>query len=82
MNYQFVFFQNGKELYHGAGVNKIGGDYSYFIFENPGSITIRIENLANPNFFAEENTVVLVDMIKIIVPAILFIIVLFWMKKI
>ncbi len=123
MNYEFIIFQNGKELYRGSGINQIGGDYRNFVFEDSGAIIIRFENIHNPNIFAEGSTVVgdtptekavrTVDftavtydnpeksehgeykiapaarlefyyelaMLLILVPAGLFIGVLFWMKK-
>ena len=123
MNYEFVIFQNGKELHRGSGVNQIGGDYRNFVFEESGSIIIRFVNIHSSTLFAEESTVVSgseaqkaartveftavvydnpektaygeyqiapaarlefyyeLAMLLILVPAGLFIVVLFWMKK-
>jgi plastocyanin len=58
MNYEFVIFQNGKEVHRDRGINEIGGDYRNFVFEESGSIIIRFENIHNPNVFAEESTIV------------------------
>ena len=58
MHYDFIIYQNGKELYRDSGINQIGGDYRNFVFEESGSIIIRFENIRNPNILAEETTVV------------------------
>jgi plastocyanin len=58
MHYDFIIYQNGKELYRDSGINQIGGDYRNFVFEEPGSIIIRFENIRNPNILAEGTTVV------------------------
>ena len=58
MNYDFIIFQNGKELYRDSGENQIGGDYRNFVFEESGSIIIRFENIINPNIFAQDSTIV------------------------
>ena len=58
MHYDFIIYQNGKELYRDSGINQIGGDYRNFVFEEQGSIIIRFENIRNPNILAEGTTVV------------------------
>jgi plastocyanin len=58
MRYDFVIFQNGKELYRGEGVNEIGGDYRNFVFDESGSIIIRFENIVSSSFLAEESVTV------------------------
>ena len=58
MHYDFIIFQNGKELYRDSGINQIGGDYRNHVFEEPGSIIIRFENIQNPGLLAEGSTTV------------------------
>lgn len=58
MRYDFVIFQNGKEIYRGEGVNEIGGDFRNFVFEESGSIIIRFENIVSAGILAEESVTV------------------------
>ena len=51
--YDFIIIQNDNEIFRSNGLLQIGGDYRNFIFENSGPITIRFENLDNPNLFIE-----------------------------
>lgn len=123
MKYNFIIFQNGKEIYRGEGMNEIGGDYRNFVFDESGSIIIRFENIVSSSILAEESVTVegetankaarSVDFTAvaydnpeqsthedfhiapaprlefyyeiaiaiIIIPAIMFIFVLYWMKK-
>lgn len=45
--YDFVIFQNGKELLRRSSLSQVGADVQEFIFTNPGVVNIRIENVAN-----------------------------------
>lgn len=123
MRYDFIIFQNGKEIYRGEGVNEIGGDFRNFVFDESGSITIRFENIISASILAEESVTVSgevsskdsrsVDFTTVVydnpekstheefhiapaprltfyyeiaiaiiaIPAIMFIMILFWMKK-
>lgn len=45
MRYDFIVIQNGVELFRDTGLTGIGGDYRNFIFDKPGSIEIRFENI-------------------------------------
>lgn len=58
MNYAFVIYQNGQEIFRDKGVNQIGGDYRNFIFTESGSIIIRIEKINSSAIFAEESVTV------------------------
>jgi len=58
MKYNFVIFQNGKEIFRDEGLSQIGGDYRNFIFSDSGSIIIRIEGIHSPSIFAEESVTV------------------------
>lgn len=58
MKYNFIIFQNGKEIYRGEGLNEIGGDYRNFVFEDSGSIIIRFEKIVSSGIFAEESVTV------------------------
>ena len=61
MNYNFVIFQNGQEIFRDEGVNQIGGDYRNFIFSDSGSVIIRIEGIQSSSIFAEESVTVFGD---------------------
>lgn len=58
MKYNFIIFQNGKEIFRDEGLNQIGGDYRNFIFSDSGSIIIRIEGIHSPSILAEEGVTV------------------------
>ena len=123
MKYDFIIFQNGKEIYKDSGINEIGGDYRNFVFEESGTIIIRFENIVSSSLLAEESvtvggegvsrdersvdfTAVAYDnpeksthedfhiapaprlefyyeiaIVIILIPAVLFIFVIYWMKK-
>jgi len=61
MKYNFVIFQNGKEIFRDEGLSQIGGDYRNFVFSDSGSIIIRIEGIQTPSIFAEESVTVFGD---------------------
>ena len=58
MKYDFIIFQNGKEIFRDEGLSQIGGDYRNFVFSDSGSIIIRIEGIHSPSLFAEESVTV------------------------
>lgn len=58
MNYNFIIFQNGKEVFRDEGLSQIGGDYRNFIFSDSGSIIIRIEGIKSQSILAEEGVTV------------------------
>ena len=58
MKYNFIIFQNGKEIYRDEGLSQIGGDYRNFVFSESGSIIVRIEGIQSPSIFAEESVTV------------------------
>ncbi len=58
MKYDFIIFQNGKEIFRDEGLSQIGGDYRNFVFSDSGSIIIRIEGIHSPSIFAEEGVTV------------------------
>lgn len=58
MKYNFIIFQNGKEIFRDEGVNQIGGDYRNFVFSNSGSIIIRIEGIHSSSLIAEDSVTV------------------------
>jgi plastocyanin len=62
MKYNFVIFQNGKEIFRDEGLNQIGGDYRNFVFSDSGSIIIRIEGIHTPSVFVEESVTVFGNM--------------------
>jgi len=62
MKYNFIIFQNGKEIFRDEGISQIGGDYRNFIFSDSGSIIIRIEGIHSPSIFAEESVTVKGDL--------------------
>ena len=58
MKYNFIIFQNGKEIFRDEGLNQIGGDYRNYIFSDSGSIIVRIEGIHSPSLLAEEGVTV------------------------
>ena len=58
MKYDFVILQNGREIFRDGGMNQIGGDYRNFVFDDPGSIIIRIEGIHSPSILAEGSVTV------------------------
>ena len=58
MDYEIAIFQNGQEIFRDKGTSQIGGDYRNFIFDNSGSIIIRIEGIQTPSLLAEESVTV------------------------
>jgi len=62
MKYNFVIFQNGKEIFRDEGLSQIGGDYRNFVFSDSGSIIIRVEGIHTPSIFAEESVTVFGNM--------------------
>ncbi len=47
MSYDIIIIQNGRELFRDNGLTQVGGDYRNFIFEEPGTIEIRFENIVS-----------------------------------
>ena len=58
MDYEIAIFQNGQEIFRDKGTSQIGGDYRNFIFDNSGSIIIRIDGIQTPSLLAEESVTV------------------------
>ena len=58
MKYDFIIFQNGKEIFRDEGLNQIGGDYRNFVFDDSGSIIIRIYGIEALSLLAEESVTV------------------------
>jgi plastocyanin len=58
MKYHFIIFQNGIEIFRDEGLNQIGGDYRNFVFDESGSIIIRIEGIETSSILADESTTV------------------------
>ncbi|MDX1595362.1 MAG: plastocyanin/azurin family copper-binding protein [Nitrosopumilaceae archaeon] len=58
MEYDFVIYQNGKEIHRDTGKNQIGGDYRNFVFDSAGSIIIRIEGIQKTGILTEESVTV------------------------
>jgi hypothetical protein len=53
MKYDIIIFQNGKEIFRDEGLNQIGGDYRNFVFDESGSVIIRIEGIETSSILAE-----------------------------
>ena len=64
MQYSFIIFQNGNEIFRDKGLSQIGGDYRNFVFSDSGSIVVRIEGIESPSIFAEESVTVSGDVIN------------------
>lgn len=45
MSYDIIITQNGKELFRDEGLTGVGGDYRNFVFEQPGPIEIKFQNV-------------------------------------
>jgi hypothetical protein len=58
MKYNFIIFQNGKEIFRDEGLNQIGGDYRNFVFDDDGSIIIRMEGIESSSILSEESVTV------------------------
>ena len=58
MKYDFVIYQNGKEVFRDEGLNQIGGDYRNFVFDESGSIIVRIEGIQSGSILSEESVTV------------------------
>jgi len=61
IKYNFIIFQNGKEILRDEGLSQIGGDYRNYVFSESGSIIVRIEGIQSPSIFAEESVTVFGD---------------------
>ena len=61
MKYNFIIFQNGKEIFRDDGLSQIGGDYRNFAFSDSGSIIVRIDGIHSPSMLAEEGVTVFGD---------------------
>jgi hypothetical protein len=53
-----MIYQNGKEIFRDQGLNQIGGDYRNFVFDESGSIIIRIEGIETSSILADESVTV------------------------
>lgn len=58
MKYNFIIFQNGKEIFRDEGLNQIGGDYRNFVFDESGSIIVRIEGIETSSILSESSVTV------------------------
>lgn len=58
MEYEIIIFQSGKEIFRDKGVNQIGGDYRNFVFDESGSIIIRMQGIQSASILAEESVTV------------------------
>jgi len=45
MKYDLILIQNGEEIFRDDGLTAVGGDYRNYLFEEPGSLEIRFENI-------------------------------------
>lgn len=50
MKYDFIIFQSGKRVFSDAGKNQTGGDFRNFVFDQAGSIIIRLEGIEKAGF--------------------------------
>ncbi len=58
MKYDFIIFQNGREIFRDEGLHQIGGDYRNFLFSDSGSIIIRMVEIHSSSILAEEGVTV------------------------
>ena len=45
MSYILTVTQNGKEIFKDEGITQVGGDYRYVVFDEPGPVEIKFENI-------------------------------------
>jgi len=45
MRYDIIIIQNGEELFRDQGVTSVGGDFRSIVFDKPGPVEIRFENI-------------------------------------
>lgn len=57
-SYEFVIIQNGKEILRTQGQTEIGGDYKYFVFQEPGTVTFMLDNIGGKELSTEYSTIV------------------------
>ncbi|MEM2923713.1 MAG: hypothetical protein QW560_04805, partial [Candidatus Nitrosocaldus sp.] len=59
LNYYFVLYQNGREIYRSLGYSERGSDIKYYVFSEPGPIIIRFEEIGgSPDSNVEFSTIV------------------------
>ena len=47
MSYDITVTQNGNEIFKDEGLTTVGGDYRYVVFEEPGPVEIKFENIGS-----------------------------------
>ncbi|HXV51418.1 MAG TPA: plastocyanin/azurin family copper-binding protein [Nitrosopumilaceae archaeon] len=47
MKYDFIIIQNGDEVFRDDGLTGVGGDYRNYVFDKPGPIEMRFENIVS-----------------------------------
>lgn len=55
MKYDLILIQNGEEIFRDEGLTGIGGDYRNYLFDEPGSLEIRFENILSGGISAIES---------------------------
>jgi len=45
MKYDLILIQNGEEIFRDKGLTSIAGDYRNYVFDEPGPLEIRFENI-------------------------------------
>ena len=45
MSYDITVTQNGNEIFKDEGLTSVGGDYRYVVFDEPGPVQIKFENI-------------------------------------
>ena len=56
--FNFALIQDGKEIYRTNGVTQVGASVERYSFNNPGNVTIKVENGQDPKSFAQFGTIV------------------------
>ena len=56
--FNFVLIQDGKEIFRTNGITQVGASTERYTFNNPGNLTIKVENGQDPNSFVQFGTIV------------------------
>ena len=56
--FNFALIQDGKEIFRTSGVSQVGASTERYSFNNPGNVSIKVENAQDPKSFVQFGTIV------------------------
>jgi len=56
--YEFIIFQDGKEIASKSGLSQIGSDTQEFIFDKPGPVYFKVSNVGDKKSYSNFNSTV------------------------